>query len=139
MEAEPASLKPAFPDFSVGDPIDPHHGKRYALASRRSVGLRILGMAAGHSYSLSNFVPVGNQIIDVGASIREPRQNDPHLLLHVLATALRAIPAVPTDPVGGIEPIDRCQSFVISGVDSAANESLIVFGHRNPSNHKRSV
>src|ERR1700736_330318 len=94
-------------------------------------------MGPGHRYALSYFRPVGNEVIDVGARIREPRENDLHLLLHVLATTLRAIAAVPTDPVGGIEPIDGCQTFVISGVDHAANESLILFGHRNPSNHKR--
>src|SRR2546430_3197072 len=94
-------------------------------------------MGAGDGYARSNFVPIGNQVIDVRARIREPRQNDLHLLLHVLATSLGAIPAVPTNPVGGIEAIDRCQPFVIFGVYSAANERLILFRHRTPSNHKR--
>ena len=93
-------------------------------------------MGAGHGEACRDFVALGNEVIEVGARIREPRKDDLHLFLHVLATALRAIPAVPTDPVGGIEPIDGRRSFVIYGFGSAANESLVLFGHRNPSNCK---
>src|SRR4029077_2393597 len=137
MEAEAASLGPALHDFSVGDPIDSHHRECYPPASRRAVRLRILGMGACHSEACGNFVPVGNDVVDLGASIREPRQNDLKLFLHVLATTLRAIPAVPTDPVGGIEPIDGCHSVVISSVNNAANQRLILFRHRNPSSYER--
>src|SRR4029077_6038749 len=117
MEAEPASLGPALHDFSVGDPIDSHHRACYSPASRRAVSLRILGMGACHGEARGNFVPVGNDVVDLGASIREPRQNDLKLFLLFSPPPLRATPALPADPVGGIEPIDGCHSFVISGVN----------------------
>src|SRR5713101_3327086 len=137
METESATLRPALHDFSVGDPIDSYLREAYSPACRCTVGLRILRVGAGEGKARGNFFPVGNEVLYGDARIREPRQNDLHLFLHVLATTLRAIPAVPTDPVRSVEPIHRSRSFVISGVCSPANESLILFGHRNPSNHKR--
>src|ERR1700716_4152898 len=93
-------------------------------------------MGAGHGEACCDFVPLGNEVIEVGARIREPRKDYLHLFLHALATALRAIPAVPTDPGGGIEPIDGRRSFVVYRFGRPSTAPLVLFGHRNPSTRK---